>query len=384
MNILFLTRGTSNPVTGGEACVTFYYYTYFKKKGYNILMLGGKKSIETKNKDFIHLPNEKNLISTENKKYLDEIISQNQIQIIFNHTCLLPLYSCLLKHIKEKHKNIKIVSVYHNSPFGIYGIRKYPKLAELKYKFFKPLIDNAIKHLFWIKYHKLLNMQALYSDKVVMLSEKFIPEYLFFAGKKYAPKMIGIPNPLTIEELPRVKKENIILFVGRLSKEKGLPYLLKIWRILEDRYPDWKLEIIGDGSERKNAEKLAGHLKLQHCTFYGAQKPEYFYNKAKIFCMTSLFEGFGLVLTEAMYYGVVPLAFNSYANVGDIINDKVNGFIIPPFDIKEYADKISSLIDNETLRLQMSEAAIKKSEEFALSKIGLIWDNLFRKLLTEK
>lgn len=76
--------------------------------------------------------------------------------------------------------------------------------------------------------------------------------------------------------------------------------------------------------------------------------------------MTSLFEGFGLVLTEAMYYGVVPLAFNSYANVGDIINDKVNGFIIPPFDIKEYADKISSLIDNETLRLQMSEAAIKK------------------------
>lgn len=382
MNILFLTIGTANPVTGGVASVSYYYYSFFKKRGYNILMLGEEKTIETENKDFIYLPNPQKFLSIENKEYLDKIISQHQIQIIFNHTCLAPSFSYILKYIKKKYESIKVISTYHSSPFGVYGIRKYPELVELKYSTLKLLIDRTIRYLFWIKYHKLLKMQAEYSDKIVMLSEKFIPEYLFFAGRKYFPKMMGIPNPLTIEELPREKKENVILFVGRLSREKGLPYLLKIWKLLEDRYPDWKLQIVGDGAERVNAEKMVRHLGLQRCTFYGRQKPEPFYNKAKIFCLTSLFEGFGLVLTEAMHYGVVPLAFNSYPNVEDIIDDKVNGFIIPPFDIEKYANKISVLIENESLRLKMSESALQKSEEFAIPTIGLKWEELFRELLT--
>lgn len=384
MNILFFTIGTANPITGGESSVPFYYYTFFKKRGYNILMLGGKKTIETENRDFIFLPNPQTLFSRENREYLDEIISQYQIQIIFNHTCLSPSFSYILQYIKKKHKSIKIVSVYHNSPFGIYGIRKYPRLAELKCERLKLIIDSVIRHLFWIKYHNLLKMQAKFSDKIVMLSEKFILEYLFFVGRKYSSKMMGIPNPLTIEELPREEKENIVLFVGRLSIEKGLPYLFKIWKILENRHPEWKLQIVGDGAERVNAEKMARHLGLQRCIFYGRQRPEPFYNKAKIFCMTSLFEGFGLVLTEAMHYGVVPLAFNSYANVGDIIDDKVTGFIIPPFNIEAYADKISCLIENESLRSQMSDAAVQKSEKFALSKIGVMWEDLFKKLLEIK
>ena len=124
MNILFLTKGTANPITGGVSSVPFYYYTFFKQRGYNILMLGGEKTIETENKDFIFLPNPQKLRSRENKKYLDEIISQHQIQIVFNHTCLSPSFSYIVQYIKEKYEYIKIVSVYHSSPFGIYGIRK--------------------------------------------------------------------------------------------------------------------------------------------------------------------------------------------------------------------------------------------------------------------
>lgn len=384
MNILFLTKGTANRVTGGESCVPYYYYHYFKEKGYNVLMLAGQKTIDTNNKDFIHFPDEKNLYSPQNTLFLDTVISQFQPQIVFNHTGLSPCWSYILKCIKKKNNKIKIVTVYHNSPFGIYGIKKYHKLSELKDSMLKRSIDYIIKSLYKIKYYKLLNMQARYSDKIVMLSEKFIPEYLFFTQKKYALKMTSIPNPLTIEELPREKKENIILFVGRLSQEKGLPYLLKIWEILEKRHPEWKLQIVGDGNERTKAENLAQHLGLQHCTFYGRQRPEKYYNKAKIFCMTSLFEGFGLVLTEAMHYGVIPFAFNSYANVTDIIDDEVNGFIIPPFEITTYANKISFLIEHESLRLQMSKAAVIKSEEYSLSKIGMKWEQLFNALINKQ
>lgn len=383
MNILFLTPGTANPVTGGISVVCYYLYLYFKKNGHSVTMLAGRKDVEPLNEDFVYLPNgSKSLLTIENKAFIDEIINRKEIQIIFNHTCLNPLWSIVIKYLKLK--GLKIVSIYHNSPFGIYGIKKYPKIADLKYSNLKSLIDNLIRRLFWIKYHKLINMQAEYSDKIVMLSEKFIPEYMFFIRNKYLSKIMAIPNPLTIEELPHEKKENIVLFVGRLSREKGLPFLLRIWQLLEPRYPEWKLQIIGDGTERVNTERMAHHLGLQRCTFYGMQKPEIYYNRAKIFCMTSLFEGFGLVLTEAMHYGVVPLAFNSYANVGDIINDKVNGFIISPFDIEEYANKISILIENESLRLQMAEAAIRKSEEYTLPKIARKWENLFNEIIEEK
>lgn len=383
MNILFLTPSTANSVTGGISVVCYYLYLHFKNRGHSVTMLAGHKNVEPLNEDFYFLPDgDKELWTIANRTFIDEIIKRKEIQIVFNHTCLDPLWSVVVKHLKLK--GFKIVSVYHTSPWGIYGIKKYSTLCRLKKCTLKLSIDRIIRFLFWIKYHKLINMQAKYSDKVVMLSEKFIHEYVFFCKKKYIYKIIAIPNPLTIEELPREKKDNIVLFVGRLSREKGLPYLLRIWQLVEKRYPDWKLQIVGDGAERTNAERMARHLNLQHCSFCGMQKPEKYYNKAKIFCMTSLFEGFGLVLTEAMHYGVVPLAFNSYANVGDIIDDKVNGFIIPPFDIEEYASKISILIQNEPLRSQMAEAAIRKSEEYTLSKIGMKWENLFQRIIEEK
>lgn len=382
MNILFLTPSTANPVTGGISVVCYYLYIYFKNNGHNVTMLAGHKDVEPLNKDFYFLPNgDKSLLTIANRDFLDEIVKRKGIQIVFNHTSLNPIWSVVIKYLKLK--GLKIVSVYHSSPYGIYGIKKYPTLCRLKDHTLKVSIDRIIRFLFWIKYHRLINMQARYSDKVVMLSEKFIHEYMFFVRKKYIYKIMAIPNPLTIEELPREKKDNLVLFVGRLSREKGLPYLLRIWQLIEKRYPDWKLQIVGDGVERTNAERMARHLNLQRCTFYGRQKPEDFYNKAKIFCMTSLFEGFGLVLTEAMHYGVVPLAFNSYANVGDIIDDKVNGFIISPFDIEEYASKISILIQNESLRSQMAKAAIRKSEEYALPKIVAKWENLFNAIIKE-
>ena len=249
---------------------------------------------------------------------------------------------------------------------------------------YRKWIDIGSRWGFVLKYRYWLNMQVKYSDRQVMLSPKFIPEYLFFAGKRYADKLTAMPNPLTIEKEPRCKKENALLFVGRLSQEKGLGYLLDIWHLLEDMYPDWRLDIVGDGGERALCERKIKEYGLKRCVLHGFQTPEPFYNRSKIFCMTSLFEGFGLVLVEAMAYGTVPLAFNSYANVGDIIDRGKNGLLVRPFDVVEYANTLSLLMDHPALLDAMSDEAVEKSHVYELERIGAEWEKMFEEVINEK
>lgn len=85
-------------------------------------------------------------------------------------------------------------------------------------------------------------------------------------------------------------------------------------------------------------------MKLKRITFYGFQNPDEFYKKSLVSCMTSNFEGFGMVLVEAMQYGCVPFAFDTFTALHDIIDDGVNGFIIPPFDEDKYAETVERFV----------------------------------------
>lgn len=153
--------------------------------------------------------------------------------------------------------------------------------------------------------------------------------------------MLSISNPVTIDGIFSGKKEKMVLFVGRISQEKGVDKILEVWSGIchEEKYKEWQLVIIGDGEKREQLEKYAIDMKLINYSFEGFQKPDGYYDKAKIFCMASSFEGFGLVLVEAMSYGVVPMAFNSFPNCSDIIDDNKNGILITPFSINEYRKK---------------------------------------------
>lgn len=217
-------------------------------------------------------------------------------------------------------------------------------------------------------------------------SDKFINEFLYFSGKKYAEKMLSISNPVTINGGGSEKKEKIVLFVGRISQEKGVDKILEVWRGIchEEKYKEWRLVIVGDGEKRKQMEKYAMDMELINYSFEGFQKPDGYYDKAKIFCMASAFEGFGLVLVEAMSYGVVPMAFNSFSNCSDIIDDDKNGILVTPFSINEYRKKIIELIENDEKWMKMSTCSINKSKEYSIECIGAKWLDLFYSLLNNK
>ncbi len=222
------------------------------------------------------------------------------------------------------------------------------------------------------------------ADKFVLLSEKFFPEFPPF--KTFPHKIAGISNPATFEAPPSVPaKQKEILFVGRIKFEQKRPdFLLKIWAKLENRFPDWKLKIVGTGSDEAELKRLSQTLGLKNVDFEGFQSPQKYYERAAIFAMTSAYEGFGMVLVEAAAFACVPVAFNSFASVTDIISDNENGVLVPAFDLEKYAEKLAELMENPSLRERLGNAAKSGVSRFSAPKIAEKWESLFFEILEKR
>lgn len=385
MKILFFNIGPANPLLGGVQSVTHYLAHYFNSLGHEVYILSVYRTSDYLDDIQIYLPDQKRNDSDANKQFLMDFIREMRIEIVINQTCLDPKLSVFLPVIKKA--GTQLVSVFHTQPYGMYGIKSFPKIYDaIGGDKVRNLVDVFIHFAFKLKYGKYLKRMLQYSDKLVMLSDKFTNEFLYFSGKKDTEKILSISNPVTTNGIFSGKKEKIVLFVGRISQEKGVDKILEIWSGIchEEKYKDWRLVIIGDGEKREQLEKYAMDMKLINYSFEGFQKPNEYYDKAKIFCMASTFEGFGLVLVEAMSYGVVPMAFNSFPNCSDIIDDNENGILITPFLINEYRKKIIELIENEEKWMKMSISAINRSREYSIECISTRWLDLFYSLLNNK
>ena len=123
-------------------------------------------------------------------------------------------------------------------------------------------------------------------------------------------------------------------------------------------------------------------LKLSNVCFIGQADPAPYYKKASIMCLTSSYEGFGMVITESMQNNVIPIVYHSYESVTDIIENNTTGFLIEPFKTKNFADKLDELMNKtdlmETIQQNIKNCDIK--EKFNVKKITDQLENLFQKL----
>lgn len=200
-------------------------------------------------------------------------------------------------------------------------------------------------------------------------------------------KIIAIPNP--IKSLPyktsTIENKKVIA-AGRLTHQKNFASLIRSWNSVVKNHPDWSLEIYGDGAEYNNLLTLISNLKLEKHVFLKGHS----YNileemaNASIFTLTSTFEGFGLVIVEAMSCGLPVISYNCPCGPKDIISDGTDGFLVPLNDEQCLAEKINLLIENEALRKQMSKAALIKSQKFTAKEVISLWMNLFNTLKNEK
>lgn len=217
-------------------------------------------------------------------------------------------------------------------------------------------------------------------DYFVPVSKELTEFYTEYLGKKvfYIPNCLDkLPNKLS-----KLDSTNLVA-VGRLSWEKGFDDLLKLFKKISLKKPEWKLNIIGDGMERNKLLELSKELKLgDKVVFHGYQDKAYINDillDSSIYLMTSHTESFGLVLIEAMGYGIPCVAYSSAQGANEIIDDGVNGYLVENRDEDAMIDKVISLIEDEKLRRKLGKEARSKSKEYSGEVVLKKWAKLINK-----
>lgn len=227
---------------------------------------------------------------------------------------------------------------------------------------------------FWM--HQLIvNLKRL--DKFVVLSNEDKDKWVELNN------LAVIYNPLP--EFPESVSEctnKVVVAAGRFVRQKGFDMLIDSWRLVAKKHPDWKLKIYGNGNKESFLNQIASNGNLESCILYDAvPNLSDKLSEGSVFAFSSRFEGFGMVITEAMACGLPPVAFACPCGPKDIINNGIDGFLTNPGDIDTLAEKINYLIENEGLRKEMGKKARNRAERFRIELIAQEWDSLFRSLL---
>ena len=374
-NILIPFANSIDPMSGGVERVYHNIVPFFISHGYKVYATYHIKSAYDTKAVYTQIHHINIPISDPNYyTIMDGVIDRFNINIV-----IYPFVDHELINYFSRKKELKVFFHIHNVPSALLC----PTISNLPSFLKGTYIDTITKYIRKIvRYNKAFKQIDQNGMKIVLLSNHFRKDLLKIY-KFNSNNIKALPNPIISSQkdffYKEENKENTILYVGKIiTKQKRFYSLLNIWSKLQDKLPDYKLEILGGGAELSYYKEKAQKMGLQRLKFHGVKKPDEFYQKAKILCMTSTYEGFGMVLIEAMQYGCVPFAFNSFSALQDIINNNVNGFSIKPFDENEYADKIINFLSlPPTERQTISENAIRKSQEFNANIIGEKWIELF-------
>ncbi len=218
------------------------------------------------------------------------------------------------------------------------------------------------------------------ADAVVLLSAKFISRFKEFGQFSDDSKFRIIPNGLSFEDFASLSdmksKKNQVLIVARLDERfKRLSLALDIWRRvkMDLRSEGWSLYIVGHGKDEHLYKSIVEKKAIPNIYFVGRTDPQPYYLMSSLFMMTSVSESWGLTLTEAQQMGVVPMAFDSYDSLWDIITHNQNGLIIPEGDVQKYVDELLSLMSDNARRLRIAEYAVSSSKRFCSEEIADLW-----------
>lgn len=192
-----------------------------------------------------------------------------------------------------------------------------------------------------------------------------------------------IPNfsSIQVRKLSNCESKRVIA-VGRLGKEKGFVRLIETWKIVVSKHPDWQLNIFGDGEQKSVLNNKVRDENIKNIALRGAANDiSIEYSMSSICVVTSFFEGFSLVILEAMKHGVPCIAFDCPFGPRSIIEDNKNGFLVEDGNISLFADRVCKLIENESLRKKFGADAIERSKHFDIDSIMNQWKLLFEELI---
>ncbi len=253
------------------------------------------------------------------------------------------------------------------------------KIGELhinraNYRNFQNKDTNFVKNLFAKLWSDNLLSHLKRLDKLVVLTEKDRESWIELDN------VVTIPDPLSMSPNSiSLLKEKRVIAVARYSYEKGIDLLLKAWALVGKKDQDWRLDVFGDG-DRTPYEKMIDELKIDrsHCQLHGRTNDvEKEYLNSSLFVLTSRFEGFGMVLTEAMVCGLPVISFDCPWGPRSIIANGEDGILVENGRFDLLASSMLKLMNEEPLRQSMSKSALKNVQRFSIDQIAEQWRLIF-------
>jgi glycosyltransferase involved in cell wall biosynthesis len=378
MNILFCYRNWLNPQKGGVPRISDTLAKYFVSEGHVVYYL----TYQNYQKDDYQFPAkiytlpDPVFFSKRNQEYYHKLLHELSINLMINHDSSNERARFFLNTGKHPAKKI---SLYHTDPLN--GLYKTSELSGGFRLFLYRIFPDILQYVKTQRKKKEINYLLENSDRLVFLSEEF-KKQVSAELRINTSKIQAINNPcFSYNFLNTSRKKKQILFVARIDYLVKRPdKMLNIWSCLQNEHPDWELIFLGDGPDRMKVENLAKSMNLKNVRFEGIVDPVPYYKEASIICMTSDYEGFGLALLEGMQFGVIPIAFNNWISLKDLIVDMVTGIIVPTDDILQYVEKLNMLMSDENIRIMMSYKAIDQAKKFGIERIGPKWIKLINEI----
>ena len=195
-----------------------------------------------------------------------------------------------------------------------------------------------------------------------------------------------IPN--TVRPLPGAKADlaaKTVYAAGRFRYQKGFDLLIPAWAETARAHPDWRLRLRGAGHLRKRLEGMIADLGIEDSVSVEGRAEDIGSDMAaaSVFVLSSRFEGFPLILLEAMSKGMGVVAFDCPTGPADIVDDHRNGLLVPHEDVERLARAIREMVEDEELRRRTATAAIETAERYTIEVIGPQWLDLFEGLSRE-
>lgn len=286
----------------------------------------------------------------------------------------------LTKNIRSIVKKIKPDVMI---PF-MFGISSQVILSTLDMKI--PVISS--EHITFDKYHpRLVHLKRFHINKLAKRTVILTKYDYEFLGKKLKNKIV-IPNPLSFDiNYGEGVRTKTVLAAGHIDRwnHKGFDNLVRIWGTVSPKFPDWKLQIAGNGKE-ENFEflrKIAQDNDVEHTVeFLGFQSNlDQLLQQKSIFVLSSRWEGLPMILIEAMSQGASCIAFDCKTGPNEIITHNESGLLVENQNMEEMEQSLIRLMSDEALRNKLSEGGLKEAEKFSVDKIVDKWETLFKRAI---
>lgn len=252
-------------------------------------------------------------------------------------------------------------------------------------------LGSKVKHIAWEHFNfdpsegmsssvLARHLAARYCDSVVTLTQKDKAYWLNNTHHQSQIIAIANPCPFAVQEYSKENKK-IVLAVGRLHKEKGFDLLLEAWLLVTTMMPEWTLNIVGEGEERSKLTEFieVNQLNASVKLIGASNNVSHYYRQAEIFCLSSRAEGFGMVLTEALAFGLPIVSFDCGPGPAEILED-TDSILVPKDDINQFALALIDLMRNDDQREMIGLQGKEKVGIYQPSKIIGEWLDLLKSL----